>query len=93
MQIVEISAQKGFKLYLRYADGVAGVVDLASLAGQGVFVTWLKPGHFEQVRLSESGAAEWPGDIDLCSDALYLKLTGKTPEELFPTLRRISTHA
>ena len=93
MRILEASPQAGFKLFLRYDDGVAGVMDLSSLAGQGVFATWLTPGVFEQVRLTEAGALEWPGDVDLCPDALYLELTGKATEEVFPALRRIPTHA
>jgi len=93
MRVLEVSPQGRFKLFLRYDDGVAGVLDLSSLAGQGVFAAWLKPGVFEQVRLTEAGAPEWPGDVDLCPDALYLNLTGKAPEEIFPALRRIQTHA
>lgn len=93
MKIVEISPREGLKLFLRYDDGVAGVVDLSSLAGQGVFASWLVPGTFEKVWLGEAGAPEWPGEVDLCPDALYLDLTGKAAEEIFPTLRRIPTHA
>ena len=93
MRILEVSPRAGFKLFLRYNDGAAGVLDLSSLAGQGVFAAWLKPGIFEQVRLTESGALEWPGEVDLCPDALYLQLTGKVAEEVFPALHRIPTHA
>jgi hypothetical protein len=93
MKIVEILPKEGLKLFLRYEDGIAGVVDLSSLAGKGVFASWLVPGTFEKVGLSDSGAPEWPGEIDLCPDALYLDLTGKKAEEVFPTLRTISTHA
>lgn len=93
MRIVEITPQKGFRLFLRYDDGAAGVLDLSALAGQGVFGAWLEPGIFEQVRLSEAGAPEWPGEVDLCPDALYLELTGKTAEEALPGLRRVPSHA
>ncbi len=93
MKIVEIIPQEGFKLHLCYDDGVAGVVDLSRFAGRGVFSSWLKPGVFAQVRLSEAAAPEGPGEVDLCPDALYLELTGKTPEDLFPALRRTTTHA
>ena len=93
MKIVEICPREGFKLYLRYDDGVAGEVDLSALAGQGVFAAWREPGLFARARLSEAGAVEWPGEIDLCPDALYLELTGKPVEEVFPALRRIPTHA
>lgn len=93
MKIIEISARERFKLFLRYDDGTAGDVDLSSLAGQGVFASWLKPGVFELVQLTEAGAPEWPGEVDLCPDALYLELTGKSADEIFPNLRRIPAHA
>ena len=93
MKIVEVCPREGFKLYLRQDDGVAGEVDLSALAGQGVFAAWWEPGRFAQVRLSEAGAVEWPGEIDLCPDALYLELTGKPAEAVFPARRRVPTHA
>ena len=50
-------------------------VDLSDLAGRGVFVAWEDPAVFSQVKLGSHGAIEWPGDLDLCPDALYLRLT------------------
>ena len=41
----------------------------------------------EGVHVDKSGAISWNEDIDLCPDALYLRLTGKTAEELFPALK------
>jgi hypothetical protein len=38
---------------------------------------------FARVRLGSHGQVEWPGEIDLCPDALYLTLTGKRPEDVF----------
>lgn len=93
MKILELRPQSEFRLFLRFDDGVSGEVDLSDLAGQGVFSSWLRPGIFNEVRITEAGAAEWPGELDLCPDALYLRLTGKSPEEMFPVLRRIPTHA
>jgi len=84
---IEIKALPGYKLWLRYSDGVTGVVDLSYLVGQGVFSAWNDPPAFEKVRLGEHGAVEWSNDIDLCPDALYLRITGKTPEDLFPNLK------
>jgi hypothetical protein len=39
------------------------------------------------------GAVEWPGGIDMCPDALYLRMTGKQPEDLFPALHNRLSHA
>lgn len=77
----------GFRLWLKYADGIEGVVDLGDLAGRGVFQAWSAKDVFEAVTVNESGAITWPGEIDLCPDALYLRLTAKPAEEIIPRLQ------
>ena len=32
---------------------------------------------------SPTGAVTWGDDLDMCSDALYMELTGKTVEEVW----------
>ena len=59
----------------------------------GGFAAWLVPGVFEQAKLSEFGVPEWHGELDLCSDSLYMQLTGKSAEEIFPNLRKIPAYA
>lgn len=93
MRIIELAPSDGYKLFLRFEDGTCGEVDLSSFAGRGVFAAWLQPGVFEQVILADAGHPEWPGGIDLCPDALYMRLTGKRPEEVFPALRQLHVHA
>ena len=87
MKITKAEPVAGYRLNVEFDDGVRGVVDLSDYAGIGVFAAWLKPGSFEQVAITSEGALAWPGDLDLCPDAVYMRLTGKTPEELFPLLR------
>ncbi len=93
MKIIELSPKKKFRLHLRFENGTCGEVDLSSYAGRGVFVAWLRPGVFEKVTLAEAGHPEWPGGIDLCPDALFMRLTGKSPEDVFPVLRNPPVHA
>lgn len=93
MKIMEAKAVDRFRVFLRYEDGTAGTVDLSELAGRGVFRAWLKEGVFEQLSISPSGALQWPGDLDLCPDALYLLVTGKTAGEVFPAVRQALAQA
>ena len=93
MKIVTAKALPGFRLELHFDNGESGVVDLSEFAGRGVFAAWEKPGAFEQVAVTNEGALEWPGEIDMCPDALYLRMTGKRPEEIFPALRDRLSHA
>ena len=82
------------RLELRFDDGMEGVVDLSAEVGRGVFAAWKDPKHFASVQIEEGGrAAVWPGDIDLCADALYLEITGLKPEDLFPALKQIAHNA
>ena len=37
---------------------------------------------FESVHLTDYRAIAWGDEIDICADALYMELTGKTLEEL-----------
>ena len=92
-KIIEVKPLQGYRLWLRYADGVEGEVDLSDLGGRGVFAAWNERSFFESVKIDESGALGWGDSLDLCPDALYLRLTGKTPEEVFPQLKSREVHA
>jgi hypothetical protein len=82
-----------YRLYLEFSDGVKGEVDLSDLAGKGVFKVWNDYSFFQKAHIGSERQIQWDDYIELCSDSLYLKLTGKTPEELFPRLRREQPHA
>lgn len=92
-KVSKVQALQGYRLDLTFDDGVRGVVDLSGLVGQGVFTCWQDPQMFEQVRIGSAGELPWGDQVNLCPDSLYLKVTGKKPEDLFPALRHESTHA
>ena len=75
------------RLKFRFDDGVEGVVDLSAEVGKGIFSAWKDQAHFASLKIMHGGRAlEWPGEVDLCADALYLEVTGKKVEELFPAM-------
>jgi len=90
MKVTNVSVLDGFKLLLSFDNGVEGIADLSDLAGRGVLSAWNDRSLFENARATREGAVEWPGNIDLCGDALYLRVTGKKPEELFSRLSSMS---
>lgn len=90
---VEVEARGSYRIWLRFSDGVEGEVDLSDLAGQGVFAAWQDPGFFDSVRIDETRAVCWGDAVDLCSDALYLRLTGIEPEHYLPGLRAVEASA
>ena len=93
MKITDAKPLDRFRVSLRFDDGASGTVDLSHLAGGGVFRAWLLEGVFEQLFVSPVGALQWPGDLDLCPDSLYLQMVGKTAAEVFPALGHSLTYA
>jgi hypothetical protein len=83
----------GFCLELAFDDGVHGTVDLSDLAGRGIFYFWNDRAAFENIHIGSSGELAWGDRIDLCPDSLYLRATGKRPQDLFPSLNREPIHA
>lgn len=90
---VEVRALPDYRLWIRYSSGVSGEVDLSYLVGQGVFEAWQDLHFFETVHIGPGRQIAWNDDIDLCPDALYMKITGQRPHELFPNLQAESVHA
>ena len=74
----EVEPRGEHRIWLRYSDGTAGEVDLSHLAGRGVFEAWNDHGCSETVHLAANGAVAWGEDLELCPDALYMRLTGKS---------------
>ena len=92
-KITNVKVLEGYRLELAFDDGVTGTVDLSDLVGKGVFASWRDRRTFEQVRIGSSGELAWGDQVDLCPDSLYLRVTGKKPEDIFPALSREAAHA
>ena len=88
-----VEARPGYHLYLEFADGARGEVDLSRLVGKGVFRVWDDYRVFENVRLGDHREIKWNDELELCADSLYLELTHKSPEEVFPQLKHEQPHA
>ena len=92
-EIVEAQPLNHYLMRLKFADGVAGEVDLSHLAGKGVFTFWNTYENFRNVSVINGRWIAWSDEIDMDADTLYLKLTNKTPQDLFPLLKENPTFA
>jgi hypothetical protein len=90
---VQVKALPDYRLWIKYADGVEGEIDLSELVGKGVFALWQDPEAFAQVYIGCDGQIAWSDEIDICPDAAYMTITGKKPEELFPNLTAETVYA
>jgi len=85
---IAVKALPGYKLWVKYSDGVEGQVDLSYLVGKGVFSLWNDENLFKKVYIGSGGEIAWSSEIDLCPDSIYMKISGKEPEELFAKLKQ-----
>jgi Protein of unknown function (DUF2442) len=74
-KIIEVNSLPNFHLSLKYEDGTKGIVDISHLANKGVFKQWDQNNLFSLVYIDkDSNAIAWNDELDICPDALYLKL-------------------
>lgn len=87
VKLIRVTPRPGYKLYLEYDTGETGEADLSHLVGNGVFAAWNDLALFEAVTVGKQGEIRWTKDVELCADAMYLQITGKSPEDIFPNLK------
>jgi hypothetical protein len=87
--IVDVQPLDGYRLKLRFEDGVEGVVDVAELVSfTGVFAPLHDRNEFVAVQVHpELGTICWPSGADLDPDVLYSRLTGTALPSLGATAR------
>ena len=71
----DVKPLDNYRIWVKYSDGAEGIVDLTHLAGKGVFALWNDSQAFQDVHIGPSGEIAWSDEIDLCPDALYLRIT------------------
>lgn len=78
-RIIEAETLAGYRLRIRFEDGITGVVDVSHLVGQGVFSVWADPECFARVAIDHrSGTVVWPNGADLAPDVLYDRISGES---------------
>ena len=81
-KIIEVKPISLYKLGLKYSSGESGEVDLSDLSGNGVFKKWDESGYFEKVFIpKDHNAIAWDEELELCPNAMYLKMIKKEYEE------------
>ena len=86
---IAVEPRGGYRIWVRYEDGVEGELDLSHLVGKGVFKAWDDRAYFEGVHINEeAGCVCWgvpPGsdmEIDIAPETGYAQLLGITREQI-----------
>jgi hypothetical protein len=74
--IVKVVPKAEYCLFVRFKDGLEGLVHLRPEQLTGALEPLRDQRFFEQVFVDD-GAVAWPGEIDLAPDAMYAEVSGK----------------
>ena len=74
----KIESLSGFRIRVTYPDGVEGVIDLSADVGIGVFAPLSDEAFFQTVHIGHFGQIAWSDDIEICPDAAYQEIKGRT---------------
>jgi hypothetical protein len=87
--VVEVRPLGGYRIHLRFEDGVEGDLDLEKVIDfQGIFAALRDEREFAKVGLhDELGTIVWPNGADLDPDVLYASVTG-SPIDIGAAARR-----
>jgi hypothetical protein len=80
--IVEAHPLGGYRVHLRFEDGLEGELDLGRLIPfRGVFAPLADESEFARLTVDpDSGTIVWPNGADLDPDVLYAELSGRPIE-------------
>ena len=81
---VEVEARDGWRVWVAFADGVSGEVDLSDMAEEPICAAWRDPAFWKSVQITDYRAVAWSDDIELCPDSVYAELTGMMLREMYP---------
>jgi len=79
-RVTRVEPLDGFRLFVEFADGVKGEVDLSNRLFGPVFEPLKDPELFSLARVDEFGVVCWPNGADLAPDALHQTLSGQRAE-------------
>jgi len=92
-RINHLQVLDGYRVRLRFDDGVEGEVDFSAKTRTGVYAAWQDYNFFRRARVGDAGELVWDDQLDFCPDALWMKITGCPPETLSPAVASPVLHA
>ncbi len=71
--VIDVRLHGEHALWVRFRDGVEGIVKFAPSAFRGVFAHLGDQAQFGRVALI-NGVVTWPGELDLAPDAMHAEI-------------------
>jgi hypothetical protein len=90
--VTAVQPLDGYRVHIRFEDGVEGIVDLAEIISfTGVFAPLQDRAYFAQVYVNpDVGTICWPNEADIDPDVLYALVTGEPIPSLAETTASVA---
>lgn len=87
--VTRVEPRPGMTVWVELGSGVRGTVDLSHIARHTPHVAelWADRGYFETVHVADGGIAWKDSLYDIDPMVLYMQVTGKPLDEVFPQIR------
>jgi hypothetical protein len=72
--VTDVRVEGDYALWVRFKDGVEGIVKFMPSAFRGVFANLRSPAEFSRVSVID-GVVTWPGELDLAPDAMHEQIS------------------
>jgi hypothetical protein len=82
-RVVSVEASRGYRLRVRFVDGLEGIVDMSRLVTSpdaGVFAALADSEAFNRAFVA-LGAVCWPDGLDIAPDAIYAEIKASDRRE------------
>ena len=84
---IAVEPREGFRIWLKFGDGVEGELDMSHIEGKGVFKALSNRKFFEGVHINASKVVSWgfsPNgvELDFGAETMYARLLGISRAEL-----------
>lgn len=89
--VQEVRPLAGYRLWARFDDGLEGVADLSEMITEfpAARQLWVEENRFDEVCvINHGGGVMWdPDRLDMSSNSLYMSITDKPIEEVYPQIQ------
>ena len=72
-RVADVAVSGPLSVRVKFTDGLTGEMRFDESYLEGVFSPLRDPAFFAQVGI-ERGYMGWPGELDFCADAMYIKI-------------------
>ena len=88
--VSRVETLRGYRLWVEFEDGTQGEADVSDLAEESHRVgdLWANREYFNTAHVPDYGGVAWKGQlVDINPNVLYMKVTGKALDEVYPQVR------